>query len=44
MSWDNLNPILVYTLIGAVVFFSFMAWFANGDSDDCDSDKKPKSH
>ena len=40
MSWENLNPVLVYMLIGAVVFFLFMGFFATGDIDDEKSDDK----
>ena len=44
MSWDNLNPILVYTVIGAVIFFTIFALFAKGGVDDDDSNNHSKSH
>ena len=34
MSWENLNPILVYMMIGAIVFFTAVALFATGGVDD----------
>lgn len=44
MSWDNLNPVLVYTLIGAIVFFTLVALYAKGGADDENHTNKNESN
>ncbi|MFK5949028.1 MAG: hypothetical protein QM500_09720 [Methylococcales bacterium] len=44
MRWDNINPVLVYTLIGAIVFFTLIALFAKGDVDDNEHTNKKESN
>jgi len=41
MSWDNLDPVLVYMMIGAIVFFTAVGLFAKGGVDD---DKTNNNH
>lgn len=31
MSFDNLDPVLMWTGIGLIIFMLFIAWFAQGD-------------
>ena len=38
MSLSNLDPVLVYTLGGAVLFFIFMAFFATGGTNQLSND------